>query len=129
MSFNPNKTEFIFESNTLSGDALKMQFQNTVLSSSNTHKHLGVTLSSNAKWSDHVNYVFDSCSKKINVLRKLTYILSKSNILKLYRTFLPILEYASEVWDGCTEYESNRLEHLQLEVARIACGLPLFCSK
>ena len=130
MSFNPNKTEFIFVSNTLSGDALKLQFQNTVLSSSNTHKHLGVTLSSNAKWSDHINNVFDSCSKKINVLRKLKYILSKSNILKLYRTFiLPILEYASEVWDGCTEYESNRLENLQLEVARIACGLPLFCSK
>lgn len=35
----------------------------------------------------------------------------------------PILEYASTVWDGCTEYEKDSLEKIQNEAARIVTGL------
>ena len=42
---------------------------------------------------------------------------------------MPILEYASEVWDGCSQSDIHRLESLQLETARIACGLPVSCKK
>lgn len=35
----------------------------------------------------------------------------------------PILEYASIVWDGCTDYEKRSLEKLQYEAARIVTGL------
>ena len=36
---------------------------------------------------------------------------------------LPILEYSSIVWDGCTSQESQTLEKLQNEAARIVTGL------
>ena len=68
--------------------------------------------------------------KKICVLRKLKYILNRQTLLKIYKCFiLPVLEYASEVWDGCSQSDIQRLESLQLEAARIACGLPVFCKK
>ncbi len=35
----------------------------------------------------------------------------------------PILEYASVVWDGCSEYEKSALEKIQHEAARIVTGL------
>ena len=41
----------------------------------------------------------------------------------------PLLEYASEVWDGCTLADSVRLERIQLNAARIVTGLPLFSSQ
>ena len=48
----------------------------------------------------------------------------------MYRCFiLLILEYAGEVWDGCSKADENRLESIQLDVARLACGLPIFCNK
>ena len=48
---------------------------------------------------------------------------------KLYCTYIrPLLEYASEVWDGCTIADSNRLEQVQLTAARIVTGLPTFSS-
>ena len=36
--------------------------------------------------------------------------------------------YASEVWDGCNQIDSNRLEQVQLNAARIVTGLPIFAS-
>jgi hypothetical protein len=41
------------------------------------------------------------------------------------------LEYASEVWDNCGQINSDKLEKVQLEVARfhgIVTGLPPFAS-
>jgi hypothetical protein len=38
------------------------------------------------------------------------------------------LEYASEVWDNCGQTNSDRLEKVQLEAARIVTGLPSFAS-
>ena len=40
------------------------------------------------------------------------------NQIYIYISFLrPILEYASVVWDNCTQYEKHRLEHVQIEAA------------
>ena len=56
--------------------------------------------------------------------------MNTETILHIYRCFiLPILEYASEVWDGCSKAVENRLESIQLDVARLPCGLPIFCNK
>ena len=40
----------------------------------------------------------------------------------------PLLEYGSEVWDGCSNNGTNRLEQIQLNAARIVTGLPSFAS-
>ena len=40
----------------------------------------------------------------------------------------PLLEYASEVLDGCSQTDSNRLQQVQLNAARIVTGLPVFAS-
>jgi hypothetical protein len=47
----------------------------------------------------------------------------------MYLTFIrPILEYAGEVWDNCTLADSERLETIQLEAARIVTGLTSYAS-
>ena len=39
------------------------------------------------------------------------------------------MEYACELWDGCSQNDSDNLEKLQLEAGRIVTGLPLFASR
>ena len=57
------------------------------------------------------------------------YHFSKDILNKLYCTYIrPLLENASEVRDGCTQTDTNRLEHIQLTAARIVTGLPVFAS-
>ena len=38
----------------------------------------------------------------------------------------PMLDYASVVWDGCTNSEFDKLDKLQLYTPRIVTGLPIF---
>ena len=130
-TFNPNKTKAMLISNSHDANInLTLTFDNTELEMSSSHKHLGVTLDDNAKWSSHINNIYVTSMKRVNVLRKLKYMLNKTTLLKMYNCFiLPILEYACEVWDGCTSQESDILEGVQLEAARIITGLPLFCKK
>ena len=130
ITFNPDKTNVLFISNILDNADLNLLFDDKRLFPVSEHRHLGVTLSDDCKWSSHIDSVYQSCMKKIRVLRKLKYILNRQTLLKIYKCFiLPVLEYASEVWDGCSQSDKHRLEGLQLEAARIACGLPVFCNK
>ena len=70
-----------------------------------------------------------SASKQVSYLRKLKYKLSKNTLDKLYCTYIrPLLEYGSEVWDGCLINDTNRLEQVQLNAARIVTGFPIFAS-
>ena len=71
----------------------------------------------------------ESASKQLNVLRKLKYRLNRNYLETMYLTFIrSVLEYASEVWDNCGQLNSDRLEKVQLEAARIVTGLPSFAS-
>ena len=129
-TFNPSKTELLFISNTLSADTLTINFKGTVLQPVTSHRHLGVSISSDGKWTQHIENIYESCMKKVAPLRKYKHLLNKEIIIRIFKCFiLPVLEYACEVWDGCTEQNKDRLESIQLEAARIACGLPVFCKK
>ena len=57
-------------------------------------------------------------------MRKLKYTLSRNALNQIYLYhLLPIIEYASLVWDGCTQQDSNTLQKIQNEAARIVTGL------
>ena len=57
-------------------------------------------------------------------MRKLKFTLSRFALNQIYfSNALPILEYSSIVWDGCSQQDSEALERLQNEAARIVTGL------
>ena len=126
MSFNPKKTEIMMFSN-VNIPNLVFSLNDKEIPLVSVHKHLGVTFCSDAKWNSQIENIISSASKHINVLRKIKYRLNRKNLEKFYLVYIrSILEYASEVWDNCGTINSNRLENLQLEAARIVTGLPIF---
>ena len=130
VTFNPSKTDVVLFNGNLPPLDLNLLFDNTLLNVSKTHKHLGVTLSSNCKWSDHVENICLSVAKHLSVLRKMKFILDRQTLSKLYCVFIrPLLEYACELWDGCSRFDTDKLEKLQLEAARIVTGLPCYASR
>jgi len=69
---------------------LEVKYDNQEILLVNIHRHLGLNLSSDCKWSDHIQ------------------IITKSAISIIYLTYIrPILEYATCVWDNQVP------EHLQ----------------
>lgn len=57
------------------------------------------------------------------------YRFSEQTLNMVYCTYIsPLLEYASEVWDGYSQFDANRLEKAQLDAAWIVTSLPVFKS-
>ena len=130
VTFNHNKTEALFISNRVRDWGRNLVFNGTPVNIVDHHKHLGVVLSANGKWSEHITKICSTANKQLGGLRKLKYLLNRCMLLKIYRTYiLPLLEYACEVWDGCSVEDSNNIEKVQLEAARIATGLPSYASR
>lgn len=120
VSFNPNKTEVLYFGND---NPPVLEFGNTILTTIDSHKHLGITLDDDCKWHSHINNIITSASKLIGIMRKLKFTVRRKTLNQIYISFLrPILEYGSVVWDNCSQYEKDRLEKIQLEAARIVTG-------
>ncbi len=124
VSFNPNKTEAMILTLRQLDRPLNLNFQNTPITFVDDHKHLGLTLSSNGKWHTHIQHIINSTARVLGIMRNLKFKISRQSLNQIYISYMrPILEYASSVWDGCTEYEKDSLETNQNEAARIVTGL------
>ena len=56
-------------------------------------------------------------------MRKLKFQLDRKLLEIIYTSFIrPLLEYSNVVLDNCTQYESDDLEKIQNEAARIVTG-------
>ena len=87
IKFNAQKTEIMLISNTYNDHNIELIMDNTVLQIVNSHKHLGVVLSSNNKWTNHIDTIIQSASKQISFFRKLKYKFSKNSLNKIYCTY------------------------------------------
>ena len=104
-------------------------FENTIIIPTDCHKHLGVTLNSNCKWSTHINNIISSWSKLLGILRKIKYTVRRQALNQIYLSFLrPVLEYAGTVCGNCNQFEKANLEKIQIEAARIVTGLTRYVS-
>ena len=105
------------------------------------HKHLGIFLSSDGTWHEHINSNTSKKGKRkvqgvpqsqtaalpawlrVNLIRKLKFLLDRTSLEIIYVSFIwPLLEYADMVLDNCTLYAVNALEKIQLEAAHIVTG-------
>ena len=78
------------------------------------HKHLGLILSSNLSWRNHILGIYSKASKRVHMLKGLKYKLNRDTLTVIYKSMIrPLLEYANSVWDGCDEYLADLLENLQ----------------
>ena len=95
-----------------------------------SHKHLGVTFSSDCKWNKHIDNIVKTTSMMVSSMRKLKFILNRDTLNKIYIVFIrPHLEYACELWDGCSLDLADKLEKVQFEAARIVTGLPRYAAR
>ena len=81
---NPQKTEYMVISFRQNINPINLKFNSESLNQVDNHKHLGVTISSNGKWAEHINNICQKATKQIFVLRKLKFILNRNNLNKIY---------------------------------------------
>ena len=81
---------------------------NIMLPESDTHKHLGLTLSNSCTWSSHIKEISSKAWVRLNLMRTLKFKVSRKSLEKIYHTFIrPLLEYCDAVWDNCSAENKN----------------------
>ena len=58
----------------------------------NSHKHLGVIISDNGQWNDHIDYIVKQTYNRLNIMRKSRTFLDRSILFRnkiyfFYKTF------------------------------------------
>ena len=86
-----------------------------------TYKLLGIIISNDLKWNDHIDYISKNASKRLYSLRIFKKVgVNREGILKVYLTTIrPILEYGVQVWQDIPEFLSNKLESIQKRALHI----------
>ena len=102
VDFNLSKTEAIIFSCNDAYQFPNLMFEDVLVNFVESHKQLGLTLSSNAKWHAHIE-IITCVSKLLGIMRAVKYKLSRKALINIHISYIrPILEYAAVVWDGCT---------------------------
>jgi hypothetical protein len=124
VTFNPSKSESMLISRKHNTDVFpSLTMDDQTISEVTQHKHLGLFLSNDCSWHAHIDYINSKAWPKLNIMRKLMYLLDRKSLETIYLSFVrPLLEYGDVIWDNCTQYEKHELNKIQNEAARICTG-------
>ena len=112
--FNAKKTKDIIFSKKCLNNSPPLVFGDTYIERVNTHKHLGLILTSSLDFSSQVNEVCLKANRKLSVLRSVK-ILNRQTLDVLYKlTVRSVIDYAFPVYyKSLKQTDIGRLENIQ----------------
>ena len=119
MEFNPSKCVVIHVTRSRTLIPSQYLLHGQVLESVAGSKYLGVEISSNLLFNNHIQNITTSASRSLGFLRR--NIRSQNPALRemAYKTLVrPIVEYSSTVWSPNTDQNIDKLEMIQRRAAR-----------
>ena len=71
-------------------------------------------------WKSHILRIYEKANRRLNILKSLKFKINRSTLICLYKSLIrPLMEYGDVIWDNCSEGESQLLESVQYESARV----------
>ena len=93
------------------------------------HRLLGVTVDNQLSWKTHINTLSKTISKKLFMLSKLKHFLNEDSRKMFFNAHVRShLDYASTVWDGCSDNHMKKLNSLHRRAAKIILPNPLLST-
>ena len=128
--FNAKKSKDIIFSKKCLNNSPPLLFNDTVIDRVNTHKHLGLYLTSNLDFSFQVNEVCLKANRKLAVLRSVK-MLSRQTLDVLYKlTVRSVIDYALPVYyKSLKQTDIAHLENIQYRAGKIVTGALHYTSK
>jgi len=94
-----------------------------VLEEEKSAKYLGVTLSEDMSWNNHIDKVASKANSKLGFLKRNIKVKNSDLKEKAFKAIVrPTMEYCSSVWDPHTKQQSTTLEKVQRRAARWVTG-------
>ena len=120
------KSKAIIFGRTNKSTAKKLNIDGSDLQWQTEVKFLGMILDERLNWNSHIDYVSGRCQKRINLMRCLSgtnWGANKRSLLHIYKaTIRSVLEYGSAAFNSATPTVKAKLDKIQAQALRIACG-------
>ena len=102
----------------------KLKFGDIDIPINYSHKHLGLTISKDLRFKEHVNNIIKRANASLSQIYPIAKYLDRNTLSQLYCTYIrPILDYGDIIYDGhITITDQIRLERLQTRTARLVTG-------
>ena len=98
------------------------QLNNTILQEVTSNPYLGINISNDLKWSNHINSVCKKASSTLGFVRRNLLNSPKASRLTAYISLVrSLLEYGSIIWDPYVQKDIDKLERIQRQAARFIC--------
>jgi hypothetical protein len=130
VTFNAGKTKDIIFSNKMLNNSPPLVVNDSFINRVNTHRHLGIYLTSNLDWSTQINDICLKANRKLAVLRNVKF-LKRNTLDLLYKITVrsvidnALLTYANNL--KLTDFA--RLDRLQYRAAKLVTGALHFTSR
>lgn len=119
MEFNPSKCQVIHVTKRKHPIPTQYFLHGVLLESVNSAKYLGVDISNNLTWDDHINRSTKNANQTLGFLRRNIKVKSEPIKSIAYQTLVrPQMEYASEIWSPHTQTQIDQVENVQRRAAR-----------
>ena len=121
MNFNPAKCQVLHVTRFKTPIPSKYFLHNTELESVPAAKYLGVTISEDLSWGNHINNITKKANQTLGFLKRNIKVRNQDLKSTAYKTLVrPQLEYASSVWSPHTDTDIKKIESVQRRSARWA---------
>ena len=95
---------------------------NITVKPTNFIKDLGIIITSDLKWNQHIDYIYNQASVRSYQILKSFKTSKVWTLIKLYTTYVrPKLEYNSSLWSPYLEKDKQRIERVQKQFTRKTC--------
>ena len=119
MRFNEKKCYVMRISQARSQLHFKYSLNGSQLQSTSCHSYLGVEISSDLKWNNHISRISAKANRTLGFVRRNLKSCGKRIKLLAYFTLIrPILEYGAPIWDPYTHILIDMLKSIQRRAVR-----------
>ena len=106
---------------------VSINLNGNALSTVNEHRHLGLILSSDLRWSAHIDKILSKAGRLLYTIIRLRRTLSRKALILYYSLYIrPVVEYACIAWPKLSAHLRNRLERFQRRAFKVILRKPLF---
>jgi hypothetical protein len=132
LTLNLNKTRSMIigsDRKLCNTSSMSVSVNNTEVSNASNFKYLGVTITANFTWSEHIDRISTKVNQRLG-LRRINHLLPFNARILVYNSLvLPIFDYADVIWgDKNNTVLMNNLQILQNKAAKIVLDRPIFSS-
>ena len=99
---------------------VSINLNSNALSTVNEHRHLGLILSSDLRWSAHIDKILSKAGRLLYTIIRLRRTLSRKALILYYSLYIrPVVEYACMAWPKLSAHLRNRLERFQRRAFKV----------